>query len=50
MKKIFKYSLYGLTYLFIIFVLAIMFIVTAKADLNKPNNAIEPYQVVKIQM
>ena len=27
-----------------------MFIVTAKADLTKPNNTIEPYQVVKIQL
>ena len=50
MKKFLKYSLYGLTYLFIIFVLAIMFIVTAKADLIEPNNRIEPYQVVKIQL
>ena len=50
MKKFIKYSLYGLTYLFIIFVLAIMFIVTAKADLTKPNNTIKPYQVVKIQL
>ena len=50
MKKFLKYSLYGLTYLFIIFVLAIMFIVTAKADLTKPNNTIEPYLVVKIQL
>ena len=50
MKKIIKYSLYGLIYLFIIFLFAIMFIVTAKADLVKPNNSIEPYQVVKIQL
>ena len=34
----------------IIFFLAIMFIVTAKADLIKPNNTIEPFQVVKIQL
>ena len=27
-----------------------MFIVTAKADLIKPNNSIEPYQVIKIQL
>ena len=27
-----------------------MFIATAKADLVKPNNSIEPYQVVKIQL
>jgi hypothetical protein len=50
MKKIIKYSLYGVIYLFIIFLFAIMFIVTAKADLIKPNNNIEPYQVVKIQL
>ena len=50
MKKIIKYSLYGLIYLFIIFLFAVMFIVTAKADLVKPNNSIEPYQVVKIQL
>ena len=50
MKKIIKYSLYGLIYLFIIFLFAVMFIVTAKADLVKPNNGIEPYQVVKIQL
>ena len=29
---------------------AIMFIVTTKADVVKPNNGIEPYQVVKIQL
>tara|TARA_B100001142_G_scaffold297575_1_gene320077 strand:- start:348 stop:842 length:495 start_codon:yes stop_codon:yes gene_type:complete len=50
MKKIVKFSLYGLIYLAIIFFLAIMFIVTAKADLIKPNNSIEPYQVIKIQL
>ena len=50
MKKIVKYSLYGLIYLVIIFFLAIMFIVTAKADLIKPQNNIKPYQVVKIQL
>ena len=33
MKKFIKYSLFGIIYLVIIFVLAIMFIVTAKADL-----------------
>jgi hypothetical protein len=27
-----------------------MFIITAKADLIKPNNDIEPYQVIKIQL
>jgi len=50
MKKFVKYSLYGLIYLAIIFFLAVMFIATAKADLIKPNNSIEPYQVVKIQL
>jgi len=50
MKKIIKNSLYSLIYLLIIFLLAIMFIATAKADLIKPNNNIEPYQVVKIQL
>ena len=38
MKKFVKYSLYGLTYVVIIFFLAVMFIVTAKADLIEPNN------------
>ena len=50
MKKIIKYSLFGIIYLAVIFILAIMFIVTAKADLTKPNNRIEPYQVVNIQL
>tara|TARA_E500000331_G_scaffold335880_1_gene362471 strand:+ start:110 stop:604 length:495 start_codon:yes stop_codon:yes gene_type:complete len=50
MKKIIKYSLYTVIYLVIIFFLAVMFIATAKADLIKPNNNIEPYQVVKIQL
>ena len=50
MKKYFRYFLYGLIYLILIFVFAIMFIVTAPADVIKPNNGIEPYQVVKIQL
>ena len=50
MKKFIKYSLFGITYLIIIYFLAIMFIVTAKADIVKPNDAIEPFQVVKIQL
>jgi hypothetical protein len=50
MKKVIKYSLFGLIYLLVVFILAIFFIVTAKADLIKPNNNIEPYQVVKIQL
>ena len=50
MKKYFKYFLYGLIYLILILVFAVMFIVTTKADVIKPNNGIEPYQVVKIQL
>ena len=50
MKKFVKYSFYGLVYLFVIFAIAIMFIVTSKADIAKPKNTIEPYQVVKIQL
>ena len=50
MKKFFKYSLYGLIYIVIIFFFAIMFIVTAKAELIKPNDFIQPHQVVKIQL
>jgi len=50
MKKIAKYSFLGLIYLIIVFILAISFINTAKAELVKPNNAIEPYQVIKIQL
>ena len=34
----------------IIFFLAILFIVSSKADIVKPNNGIEPFQVVKIQL
>jgi hypothetical protein len=50
MKKIVKFSLYGIIYLAVIFFLATMLIITAKADLIKPNNSIEPYQVVEIQL
>jgi hypothetical protein len=50
MKKIVKYSLLGLIYLLIVFILAIFFINTAKADLIKPSDSLEPYQVVKIQL
>ena len=50
MKKFIKYSLFGIIYLAVIFILAIMFIVTAKADLTKPNDGIEPYQVGNIQL
>ena len=50
MKKFIKYSLFGTLYLIVIFVLAILFIVTAKADTIKPNTNIEPFEVVKIQL
>ena len=50
MKKFVKYSLFGIIYLIVIFFLAIMFIVTAKADIVKPNIGIEPAKVVKIQL
>ena len=50
MKKFIKYSLFGIIYLAVIFILAIMFIVTAKADLTKPNDGIDPYHVVNIQL
>ena len=50
MKKIVKYSLIGLVYLLVVFILSIFFITTAKANLIKPNNNIEPYQVIKIQL
>ena len=50
MKNFFKFSLYGLIYLVIILLFAVMFILTAKADIIKPNNGIEPYQVIKIQL
>ena len=50
MKKYFKYFLYGITYIVLVLFFAIMFIVTTTADVVKPNNGIEPYQVVKIQL
>ena len=50
MKKIIKYFLFGISYLVVIFFLAIMFIVTAKADLIKPKTEIKPQQVVEIQL
>ena len=50
MKFFFKLTLYGLLYLAIVFFLAAMFILNANAALIKPNNGIEPYQVVKIQL
>ena len=50
MKKYFKFFLYGLIYLVLILFFAVMFITTSRADIVKPNNGIEPYQVVKIQL
>ena len=50
MKIFLRHSFFGLINLLVIFVLAIIFIVAAKADLTKPNINIEPYQVVKIQL
>ena len=50
MKKYLKFFLYGLIYVILILVFAVMFIVTTRADVVKPNNGIEPYQVVKIQL
>ena len=50
MKKYFKFFLYGLIYLVLIVFFAVMFIVTTQADIVKPNNGIEPYQVIKIQL
>ena len=50
MKKFVKYSLYGLIYAVIIYFLAVMFIVTAKADLTEPNKVIEPHKVIEIQL
>ena len=50
MKIFFKYSLIGVIYLMVICFFAIMFIVTAKAELIKPKIGIEPNQVVKIQL
>ena len=50
MKKYLKFFLYGLIYIILILVFAVMFIVTTRADVVKPNNGIEPYQVVKIQL
>ena len=50
MKIFLRHSFFGLINLLVIFVLAIIFIVAAKADLTKPNINIDPYQVVKIQL
>jgi len=50
MKKYFKFFLYGIIYLVLILFFAVMFIVTTRAEVIKPNDGIEPYQVVKIQL
>tara|TARA_Y100000996_G_scaffold370237_1_gene317693 strand:+ start:22 stop:519 length:498 start_codon:yes stop_codon:yes gene_type:complete len=51
MKKYFKFALYFCVYIAIILLFAVMFIITtADAEIIKPNNGIEPYQVVKIQL
>ena len=50
MKKIINYSLLGLIYLLAVFILAIFFITTSKAELILPNKKIEPYRVVEIQL
>ena len=49
-KNLFRNALFGLLYLLIVFILAILFITTAKADLIKPNNSIKPHEVVRIQL
>jgi len=50
MKKFIKYSLFGISYLLVIFFLTLIFIVNVKAELIKPKIGIEPYQVVQIQL
>jgi len=50
MKKKFKIFVYGLIYITLVLFFAIMFVATTRADIIKPNNGIEPYQVVKIQL
>ena len=50
LEKYFKYFLYGIIYLVLVLFFAVMFIVTTRADVIKPNNEIEPYQVIKIQL
>jgi|TARA_B100001540_G_scaffold308127_1_gene322350 hypothetical protein len=51
MKKYLKYAFYFFLYLLIVLFMAVMFIVTtADAKILKPNNSIEPSQVVKIQL
>ena len=50
MKKYLKIFLYFFIYILLILVFAVMFIVTTQAEVIKPNNSIEPFQVVKIQL
>ena len=50
MKKYIKFFIYGIIYIILILVFAVMFIVTTRAEIIKPNNGIEPFQVVKIQL
>ena len=47
MNKYIKFFIYGLIYVILILFFAVMFIVTTRAEIIKPNNGIEPYQVVK---
>ena len=50
MKKYLKIFLYSFIYILLILFFAVMFIVTTQAEVIKPNNSIEPFQVVKIQL
>ena len=50
MKRHYKFFLFGIVYILLILLFAVMFIATTRADVVKPNNGIEPYQVVKIQL
>ena len=50
MKKYYKFFLFGIIYVLLFLLFAVMFIATTRADVVKPNNGIEPYQVVKIQL
>ena len=50
MKKYLKFFSCRLINLVLILLFVFMFIVTTRADIIKPNNGIEPYQVVKIQL
>jgi len=50
MKEFIKYFHYRFICLIIIFFLNTIIIVTSNADIINPNNEIEPYQVVEIQL